>query len=71
MRVRRLDVEKTLDIDFERDMPATAADIEALARARDLRQLDTESYLAWLTLISLTTKRVQRLNTDSDEPFEL
>ena len=62
---------KTLDVDFERDMPLTAADLEALARARNLGPLATEAYLDWLTLMSTTSKPVHRLNTDSDEPFEL
>lgn len=62
---------KTLDVDFERDMPTTAADLEALARARNLRPLTTEAYLDWLTLMSATSKPVHRLNTNDDEPFEL
>lgn len=60
------------DIDFERDMPLTSADIEALARARDLPPLSTEDYLAWLTLmIRPDARRPDRNNTDSDEPFTL
>jgi hypothetical protein len=62
---------KSLDVDFERDMPLTPADLEALARSRDLRPLSTQAYLDWLTLMSATSKPVPRLNTDSDEPFEL
>lgn len=62
---------KTLDVDFERDMPLTAADLEALARSRNRRPLSTKAYLDWLTLMSATSKPVHRLNTDSDEPFEL
>lgn len=62
---------KTLDVDFERDMPLTAADLEALARSRNLRPLPTEAYLDWLTLMSATSKPIPRLNTDSDDPFEL
>jgi hypothetical protein len=62
---------KTLDVDFERDMPLTAADLEALARSRNLRPLSTEAYLDWLTLMSATSKPVPRLNTASDKPFEL
>jgi len=60
-----------LDVDFERDMPLTAADLEALARSRNLRPLPTAAYLDWLTLMSATSKPVPRLNTDADEPFEL
>ena len=62
---------KTLDVDFERDMPTTAADLEALARARHHRPLANEAYLDWLTLMSATSKPAHRLNTDDDEPFEL
>ncbi|MFL6245457.1 MAG: hypothetical protein ACJ74H_05500 [Thermoanaerobaculia bacterium] len=60
-----------LDVDFERDMPLTAADLEALARARQLRPLSTEAYLDWLTVMSKGFRPVHHLNTDSDEPFEL
>jgi hypothetical protein len=62
---------KTLDVDFERDMPLTAAALEALARSRQLRPLTTETYLNWLTLMSKGSRPVHRLNSDSDEPFEL
>jgi hypothetical protein len=40
-----------LDVDFARDMPLTSADLEALARARQLRPLRTDVYLDWLTLM--------------------
>lgn len=60
-----------LDVDFERDMPLTAADLEALARSQQLRPLATDAYLDWLTLMSKGARPVHRLNTDSDEPFEL
>ena len=62
---------KTLDVDFERDMPLTAADLEALDRATRLPPLATEAYLKWLTLMSAGLRPVRRLNTDADEPFEL
>ena len=62
---------KMLDVDFERDNPLTAADLEALARAQQLRPLATDVYLDWLTLMSRGPRPVHRLNTDSDEPFEL
>lgn len=62
---------KTLDVDFERDMPLTAADLEALERARQLRPLATDVYLDWLTLMSKESRPAPRLNSDSDEPFEL
>jgi len=62
---------KLLDIDLERDMPLTAADLEALARARQLRPLPTMAYLEWLTLLSKAHPSQHELNTDSDEPFTL
>jgi len=39
------------DLDLERDMPLTAGDLEALARARDLRPLTPEQYEEWASLI--------------------
>jgi hypothetical protein len=65
---------KKLDVDFERDNPLTAEDIEALARARDLLPLPTAVYLEWLTLLSggkPFARELRRNNTDGDEPFEL
>ena len=62
---------KTLDVDFERDLPTTAADIEALARARNLPPLPAQAYLDWLTLMSKASESDRRLNTDHDEPFQL
>ena len=62
--------QKTLDLDLERDMPLTAADIEALARARQLRPLSTVAYLEWLTLM-WRKDTLRELNSDSDEPFTL
>ena len=61
---------KTLDVDFERDMPLTADDIAALERARQHRPVPTAEYLKWLTLM-YTPSPDRRNNTDSDEPFEL
>ena len=58
------------DVDFERDMPLTAADIEALDRARNLPPLTTKAYLDWLTLMWRPDGE-RRLNTDADEPFTL
>ncbi|MDQ3282886.1 MAG: hypothetical protein M3Q69_15905 [Acidobacteriota bacterium] len=59
------------DVDFERDMPLTSADIEALARARKLRPLPTTEYLDWLTLMTENGVARRETNSDSDEPFEL
>jgi hypothetical protein len=61
---------KPLDVDFERDMPLTKADIEALDRARQLPPLPTNDYLDWLTLM-WRPDHERRLNTDTDEPFTL
>ena len=59
------------DLDLERDMPLTAADLEALARARNLRPLSAEDYQRWVDLIEKHHGARERLNTDSDEPFTL
>jgi hypothetical protein len=55
-------------LDFERDMPLTSADLEALARARQLRPLQTDAYLDWLTLM---WRKDQREPVAFDEPFTL
>lgn len=52
-------------------MPLTAADLEALALARQLPPLPTEMYLEWLTLLWRPDGQPRRLNTDADEPFTL
>lgn len=52
-------------------MPLTAADLEALARARRLRPLPTVAYLEWLTLMSASAPRPRETNQESDEPFTL
>ncbi|HEX8619888.1 MAG TPA: hypothetical protein VF911_20070 [Thermoanaerobaculia bacterium] len=60
------------DVDFGRDVPTTAADVEALWQARQLRPLTFEQYVAWVT--SIVGKRLppsRETNSDSDEPFEL
>lgn len=62
---------ETPELDFERDMPLTASDLEALARARQLRPLATDAYLDWLTLMWQPDGEPHRLNTDADEPFTL
>lgn len=60
------------DVDFERDMPLTAADIEALDRARNLRPLSAEDYQRWHDLlIKHHGQPPHRDNTDADEPFTL
>lgn len=52
-------------------MPLTATDLEALARARELRPMATDAYLDWLTLMSANAPASRETNSDSDEPFEL
>lgn len=59
------------DIDLERDMPLTAADLEALARARNLKPLSAEEYQRWVDWIAEHHGEPRRLNTDADEPFTL
>lgn len=60
------------DLDLERDMPLTAADLEAMARSRQLRPLTAARYQRWVDLITAgQPPRDPRLNTDADEPFEL
>jgi hypothetical protein len=60
------------DLDLERDMPLTSEDLEALAHSRRLRPLTADDYQRWIDLITAgQPRRDPRLNTDSDEPFEL
>jgi hypothetical protein len=59
------------DVDFERDVPTTAADIAALERARQLKSLSTEAYLEWLSRMPKIAVRPWSLNTPDDETFEL
>ena len=61
---------RMLDLNLERDIPTTPADVEALERARDLRPLPTQAYLDWLTLMSVP-RLPRETNSDSDEPFVL
>ena len=72
MSSKKTGVADPFDVDFERDMPLTAADVEALARARNLRPLPTHVYLDWLAVMSRTWgEPPHRNNTDADEPFTL
>jgi hypothetical protein len=59
------------DLDLERDMPLTSADLEALAQSRQLRPLSAGDYQRWVDLIAAHHPPAPRLNTDDDEPFEL
>jgi hypothetical protein len=58
------------DFDLERDLPLTAADIEALERARAIPPLEFEKYLRWLTEITAHPSERRRM-TSPDSPFEL
>jgi hypothetical protein len=58
------------ELDFERDMPLTADDIEAFQRARHRGPLSPDVYLEWLTLMWRPDGE-HHLNTDDDEPFTL
>ncbi len=60
------------DVDFARDVPTTPADVEALWKARELRPLSFDEYVAWVTsIVGDRPRRSVRLNPDADEPFEL
>lgn len=58
------------DLDFDRDLPTTAADIEALDRARNLAKLPDDVYLEWLELMSRNAPPRERDEFPS-EPFVL
>jgi hypothetical protein len=59
------------DFDLERDLPVTAADIEALKRARDIPPLGFEKYLQWLSEITAVAPEGRRRISGPDTPFEL
>jgi len=60
------------NFDLERDNPLTAADLEALARARNLRPLSSPEYQAWVDLLEKHHGRPAHLdNTADDETFDL
>lgn len=59
------------DLDFDRDLPTTAADVEALDRARNLRKLPDEVYLEWLELLSRNAPPRERDDAFPSEPFVL
>jgi hypothetical protein len=67
------DADPFAGVDFERDVSITAADIEALARARELRPLSAQDYQEWVELIRLHhPDAVSRDRSDDDrEPFTL
>jgi hypothetical protein len=59
-----------LDVDFERDVPTTIADIQALERARQLPPLADEAYLDWLTALTKRHPASDHI-TPWPEPFTL
>ena len=56
---------------FEIDVPTTAADNEALWRARQLNEMSSEEYLEFLVTFTENVPASRETNSDSDEPFEL
>jgi hypothetical protein len=58
--------------ELEDDLRVTAADVEALSRARELDWLAPKEYIAWCSYLTrnLPASR-EDLNTDDHLPFEL
>lgn len=74
MSSKKNDADPFAGLDFDRDMPLTSADLEALARSRNLRPLSPEKYQEWVDLIVKRHgpgKDPRETNTDTDEPFTL
>ncbi len=73
MRSKTTDHENDVwDVDFGRDVPTTAADVEALLKARQLRPLTFAQYVEWVTSIVGDKRPASReTNRDTDKPFEL
>lgn len=74
MSSKKTDVDPFADLDFDRDMPLTSADLDALARARDLKPLSPEQYQGWVDLIVKhhgPGREWRDTNSDADEPFTL
>lgn len=59
------------DIDLERDMPLTEADLDALDRARELTPLSWEEYQRWVDLVEKHHGTRPRIPPYSSEPFTL
>ena len=71
MSSKKNDADPFEGLDFDRDMPLTAADLEALARSRNLRPLSARQYQEWVDLIE-KHHGIQRRETNAgDEPFTL
>ena len=61
-------------VDFGRDVKTMPADLEALARARQLRPLTAEEYQQWVDLVAKHhpfAMKDRETNHDTDEPFTL
>ncbi len=72
MSSKKNDADPFAGLDFERDMPLTSADLEALARARQLKPLSAEEYQRWVDLIEkYHGARERDGNSITDEPFTL
>lgn len=71
MSSRKTGAADLFDLDLERDIPTTEADIAALERARTLRPLSPDEYQRWANLIEKHHPQPHRNNSDADEPFEL
>ena len=59
------------EIDFERGVPTTPADVEALRRVRLRRRLSTEDYLRALARLTPPSRDRQRGREGGGEPFRL
>ena len=72
MSSKKNDDDPFAGLDFDRDMPLTSDDLEALARARFLKPLSPEQYQRWVDLIAEHHGLPARTaRTDADEPFTL
>ncbi len=69
MKFEKNDADPFAGLDFDRDMPLTSEDLEALAGSRQLGPLPTDAYLEWLTL--MWRKDPSREIVIFDEPFTL
>lgn len=56
---------------FETDVPVSAADNEALQRARAFNAMDPDEYLRFLLAFTKNVTPSRETNTDADEPFTL
>lgn len=71
MSSKKNDADPFEGLDFDRDMPLTAADFVALARSRNLRPLSARQYQDWVDLIEKHHGIPRRETNAGDEPFTL